>query len=158
MLVGEAPNLATVDRPELWLRPDRSGIPHAANRLLAFSGLTLREYLRTFTVRTNLFLDLRVTLSRPHARERGRALMAQAEGDPEVLGVVALGAWAAYGLGLKDEGVRACVTGTRGRLTTCYVPHPSGRSRWWNVPVHRVRARLVLRGLAAQAGAIEGAP
>lgn len=55
LLVGEAPNEATSDQPHLWLRPDGSGIPHAANRLLEHlgPGWDLERYMRTFD-RTNV--------------------------------------------------------------------------------------------------------
>lgn len=53
LLVGEAPNQATEGQPKLWLRPDRSGIQHAGNRLVDLSGLSIPQLRENFAT-TNL--------------------------------------------------------------------------------------------------------
>lgn len=71
LLLGEAPNHATADRPQLWLLPDASGVPHSANRLLELTGLTLEQFVRLFD-RDDL-VHTPAALSRTAYQHRGRA-------------------------------------------------------------------------------------
>lgn len=162
VLLGEAPNPATEGRPELWLRPDRSGVAHSANRLLEFTGYTARAYLELFE-RTNLLercpprtrtragrefpLDEARRAAVPfHHRARGRRVV--------VLGRRVASAFRWFYADEKDrEGWRA---GTRapvlewisaraepvaGDFSAAIVPHPSGVNQWWNHETNRARAR-----------------
>ena len=166
MLVGEAPNAATVGRPALWLRPDASGIPHAANRLLEYSGLELRPYLRTFPHRTDVWPDLRpkrIAEGRKYARF---ILEHAAELGPDCLGVIALGSWAARAFAvLYVEPFEWGRPGTWGaaRVRMARLPHPCERSGWWRDTLNAVRARAWFRDLSlevadAQAPPLESLP
>lgn len=163
LLVGEAPNAASVDKPRLWLRPDRSGIRHSANRLLEFTGYDMRTYLRTFD-RTNLIHEL------PPKDGRGRSfpmnwarLLA-----PDLLGqaarknqcVILLGArlrqvfdWIGEEGPVPKQGVkylhwyRATMKGSVMRPVVAVVPHPSGINRWWNSEDNRADARRFFQEL-----------
>jgi hypothetical protein len=161
VLVGQQPNAACARHPEGWLLPDEaSGTFHTANRLLAYSGLTLAEYLRVFPVRSNACVDA-VTYDARLARERVRqlalgAVQAQRTAGRKLL-VVLLGrkAWdAARGIyGTRQqwdsefppyfwlEDSRAPST----RLA--YVPHTSGQTRAYNTPEQRAACRTFLQAL-----------
>jgi len=157
-LIGEAPNPATVGRSRLWLVPDSTGIPHSANRLRDFAGLTTREFLRLFPWRTNLWLVPGPPFPAAVARARGRDLLRQAEAYG-ALGVVVLGAHAAavFGLDIVEPLAwsRTLISSARDgaevgpspRVRAAHVPHPSGRNPWWNEDLHRVRARAFFAAL-----------
>ena len=162
LLLGEAPNWATARSPHLWLLPDDSGIQHSANRLLAHSGYSRREYLETFE-RDNLLHSL------PGRQHRGRAfpikearaqvgrVLARAE---EVHGIVMLGKRVPQAFELFDD-VGGRVGGRQVEYLTWYrvlpphdrempvvcVPHPSGLNRWWGSEENRRAAREFFEGL-----------
>lgn len=138
-LVGEAPNRATVGRPDLWLRPDSTTIPHAANRLLALTGWNLRTFLRVFPTRTNVW-EKPIHLWIDVGRERARKIAEESLADGSA-GVVILGAKAADVFGVGGEPYFEWV----GRFVC--VPHPSGRCRIWNQDGVRERAREFFEGL-----------
>lgn len=165
LLLGEAPNEATVGRPELWLRPDDSGIQHSANRLLKHTGYTLREYLRLFA-RDNLLHEL------PPRGGKGRQFPAKLakEQAPRVHaaalkheGTLLLGRRVAsafqWCLMVESEGLRrpgplvraskvpylqwhmAFSELNQKEFWAVIVPHPSGINTWWNDPDNRALAR-----------------
>lgn len=163
LLVGEAPNAATVGVPELWLRPDRSGERHSANRLLGYTGWTAGQYMRTFD-RTNLLDHCPPPFSAPVARERAVALLADARAK-RYRGIVLLGQRTAnaftqwhhltgrypvfpadrtllqwWGLGRCGEFVPAAVC-----------PHPSGLNQWWNDERNRIVAKAFFANLLEDA-------
>lgn len=155
-LVGEAPNQATVGRPRLWLLPDSSGIPHAANRLLEYSGLTRAEYLSTFTVRTDVWPDLRRKRVR-EGRELAERVLQQAHAAG-CQGVVVLGAWAARAFSMERAELMEwqLLFGLAPLRAVARLPHPCERTGWWFDPVNLGRARAffrTLRDLASSAGA-----
>lgn len=170
LLLGEAPNDATADRPELWLRPDRSGINHSANRLLRFSGMQLTQFLRTFE-RDNILhhapdregkgYGFPLDQARPEVPARLRRFI-----DEELLGVLVLGRRAANCMSWwehdEDCNPTAKVPASRvrpfewhyvsswTRRQSCpmmsptapavMVPHPSGINQWWNDEANRAAA------------------
>lgn len=157
MLLGEAPNEATCGIPRLWLRPDDSGIQHAANRLRDFAGWTTRQYLRVFPVRDNLLHE-----APPRASTAGYTFpMAQARAQvPRVFdkveaegvdGVLILGVrlsrcfqWCEPPVAFEWTEVHHDDRSFR----AVHVPHPSGMNRWWNDETNRRKAHEFLTGLA----------
>lgn len=152
LLVGEAPNAATEHRPELWLRPDGTGAPmtHSANRLLRYTGYTQREYLELFE-RTNL-LDHAVASRWPLELARCRAAsLIQRIAEDRFTRVVLLGqkvnaAFLHFGYGAGSP----CLWHfweEPSPFFVAFVPHPSGRCRWWNDEGNRALARQFFRRL-----------
>lgn len=156
ILVGEAPNPATVGRSDLWLLPDDSGISHTANRLLDFTGWTLPEFLAIFVRRDNVLTvppALRWTkLHRQIAVDRARELFAEADRDG--LRIVALGRKAADSF--SSNGLRPCewspVLGLDpprpALVRVAYLPHTSGLNPWWRNAENRILARGFFAELA----------
>jgi hypothetical protein len=175
LLVGEAPNRATERRPELWLLPDRSGVPHSANRLLALSSLSLHEYLDAFE-RTNLLAFWPGKRADGHgdawpldeAQHAAVALL----GDALRAGrsVVLLGSRVAKAFdraimlsGVSSEGRRGSLRArhfeflrfSSGSLVASIasVPHPSGINRSWNErPELRGECARFFRAIVDRAG------
>lgn len=168
LLLGLAPNPATASRPDLWLLPDGTGIPHAANRLLQLSGFTLQQYVDVFR-RDNL-LHYVPSLARPLSRDaaKGRLpVVFQSIIDWQDLGVVLLGSWVTdvwlpAGLLRRHFDPFTWYERSAARLEhlSCsglrrqwvnvywaYIPHPSGRSRAWSDPELQTRARSFLQDL-----------
>ena len=74
LLVGEAPNVATVGRPEAWLAPAVTGRRHAGNRLGRWSGLRPSRFRAVFD-RTNLFAEPPAPWPIAAARAQGETLL-----------------------------------------------------------------------------------
>jgi hypothetical protein len=138
LLVGEAPNAATIHQAELWLLPDSSGIPHTANNLLKLSGYDLKTFLSVFPERTNVWTDPTRRLSAAEGRLRAEELRERCE----LQGIVAMGARAAKAfelpteLGLDAEPVLIPLSALVGpfvfRQGIAWIPHASGRNfRAW---------------------------
>jgi len=138
-LVGESPNSETVGKPHLWLRPDSTGIPHAANRLLTLTGWDLRTYMRVFPKRTNVW-ESPIHLWIQVGRERARKIAEESLDDGSA-GVVVLGSKAAEAFGIGGDPYFQWI----GRFVS--VPHPSGRSRIWNQDGVKERARAFFETL-----------
>lgn len=140
VLVGEAPPKRM--RPALWLLPDKSGRRHSANRLLEATGWELERYLEVFTTRTNL-LASSDGWSHPRARVAARSIVELAE-EPRIL---VLGKRAARAFELDPPGAAALCDAPpfawrrSGTVELAWMPHPSGRNRWWNQYGHREQAR-----------------
>ncbi len=49
LLLAEAPDANAILKPELWMLPDETDRPTAANRLLRYTGYDLDTYLRLFS-------------------------------------------------------------------------------------------------------------
>lgn len=132
-LVGESPHPATVGRPDLWLTPDESGLPHTANRLLRLTGWTLDLFLQIFDRRTNVWTS---PIHRWFADGRRNAARIAEEvcHDAEAQGVVVLGAKAARAFNLGDDEPLEWIG------SYVFVPHPSGRCQFWNEPGNRAAA------------------
>lgn len=141
MLVGESPNRATVDRPDLWLLPDATNTPHTANVLLRLTGWTLDQYLETFSRRTFLWRAPGRTWpeeGRRHAREIHRSVL-----ELGIDGIVAIGERVAmsFDMDLVPPFVWSGIV--------AYIPHPSGRSLAWTEPGARQRAKHFFSSLLA---------
>ena len=156
LLVGEAPNAATSARPRAWLLPDRSGIQHAANRLLAATGYELRTYLRLFQ-RTNL-LDFAPPRSKhggyefplEAARPRAGALVSLACLQDQAILILGKRAASAFTWSDRvDYFEWSKVFSPAHSCLACVVPHPSGTNRWWNEVENRIAARSFFDGLVA---------
>lgn len=156
LLVGEAPNPATVGRPHLWLRPDDSGIRHTANRLRDLAGWTTAEYLTVFSCRDNVVsLNLKKWnhAVQAIARQRAKNMLRMVCQTPTVRGVVCLGKHAAEAFGLDDvvplQFDRVRVDGVLGAdpVRVAYLPHTSGLNRWWNDPFNLCTGQAFLRSL-----------
>ncbi len=157
LVVGEQPNAATEGRPDRWLRPDRSGIRHAGNRLLEYSGFDRALFLAAFD-RTNL-LHHAGRWSIPAARRAAAELLDREErraaSRPDRrFALVLLGRRVREAFGhehaLPFTVVRPRVFGGP-RLIP--MPHPSGRCRAWNAAGTRERARRLFLQLRAVAEA-----
>lgn len=155
LLLGESPNEATEHRPELWLLPDRSGIPHSANRLLKLAGYTHSEFHRTFPVRDNLIHHLPEKAGR--GRAFPRALASASAGrvhasfkSAQLDAVVVLGRrlsrafeWHEGLAGGKDmlyfapSLLRPRGASDEDWVTAFVVPHPSGVNQFWNTHGNR---------------------
>ena len=104
------------------------------------SGLDRGGYLRRFR-RANLVGG---PWSAAAGRDAARALRGDLEGGvPRT--VVVLGRDVARAMGLSDVLVHPQ---RRGPVTYRVVPHPSGRCRWYNEPLHRVVVGLLLEEMA----------
>jgi len=140
-LIGEAPNDATINRPDLWLTPDESGVMHSANRLLELTGWTRAQFLAIFTTRTNVWAHpRRIWLQEGHCIA---AKIAERSSKAGARGVVILGVHAAEAFGLAGETPFEWV----GRYAV--IPHPSGRCRYWNTPNAKERAREFFAAILA---------
>lgn len=159
LLLDEAPNESTAGRPDLWLLPDASGVPHSANRLLEIAGFSHRDFRRMFPMRR---FPMRSTFPVELARARVPEIL-RAVHDASLDGIVVLGKRAAsafrwiaegdlYKLGrysprgdVPIEWFRwAWATdGTRDSppAHAVVVPHPSPVNRLWNDEATRRRAR-----------------
>jgi len=168
-LLGEAPSAAVADRPDLWLLRDETGVPHSANRLRDAGGMTTAEFKALFPLRTNLWrhgelrdgkypIDLALARYLP---------LVEAVSVGEVLGIVHLGAqvrgavlnrlvvledrWPLLRTTLESGGPFALLDAYG---VTAWLPHPSGRCRWWNAPGNRHRAAEVIETLRRLRGAL----
>lgn len=151
LLIGEAPNPATENRPELWLLPDRSGVRHAANRLLAYSGWDFNTFLKAFD-RTNLLHTCppRGPSGFDFPMEKAKAGAARLmPRRSNYRGFVLLGRRTAsafpnwekpLGKAIKVDDVDyfqwAVAYAAELRVHAVIVPHPSGTNRWWNEPAN----------------------
>lgn len=180
LLVGEAPNDATCGRPELWLLPDNSGVPHSANALREHAGFSHREYREVFARRDNVLhrapprsnSGKGYTFPVAPARAGAAALLERYRSFvfvEKVRGLVILGKRAAGAFAWHEGllGVRlpepppffdwACLgehdkAGVErfGWTRAVVVPHPSGFNRWWNEQANRDRARAFFSSLLAE--------
>lgn len=163
VLVGEAPNAATVGRPHLWLVPDDSGIPHTANRLRDLAGMTTPEYLRVFQRRDNVLPGIPrggrwVKRHDEIARARADGLMRSSSLSEHF---VLLGMRAARAFGLvKPEPLvwlNVCASTDDVRCLpqslrlAAYLPHTSGLNRWWNDEENKSRGQEFLSHLSGSA-------
>lgn len=144
LLLGEAPNNATIGAPELWLLPDNSGVPHTANRLRELAGYSHGDYRRVFSARQNVLAEPPSKWNaaiRRKARE-GAEVALEAAQRLRALGVVCLGrrAMDAVTDGRKtiafDWTTAQAMTDLE-PIRVVYVPHTSGRNLWWNEPVNQ---------------------
>lgn len=152
MLLGEAPTTATEDRPELWLRPDRSGMPHTANRLLRFTGWSLDRYMGIFVRRDNLLTRAvddrwgRGDTARARARCKELVREARESGSCIVALGVRVARMVAAELGHKRpiEPLMFLASDDPTSVKLMWhIPHPSGRNLWWNDANNVRSARLV---------------
>jgi hypothetical protein len=153
VLLGESPNKAVERRPDLWLRPDQSGVRHTANRLRDHAGWTDEQYLAVFGVRDNV-------ARYPVRRWGKRAKESAAEVAMQVLtkcwaqnlaGVLCLGRRAAnatFGANAAEPCVwhtaRDFFSGQPCGTRVAWIPHTSGLCRWWNDAVNREQGRAFL--------------
>lgn len=154
LLVGEAPTAEVAAVQDLWLHPSRTA---SGRRLRELSGLSVPAFLAAFE-RTNVLersLEPEEPWPAAEARRRGLAALRFLGGRV----VVMLGDRAATALlGRRTGGAPRLVWGRYpsldgGTWRGVVLPHPSGRSRWWNDPARRERAAAVLR--EAVAGRLE---
>jgi len=171
LFLGEAPNAATARRSDLWLLPDDSGKQHTANRLLKYLGWSRAEYL-LHTERDNLmhcptWAPGKAWLPSYAAKRLARDRILE---HPKCSAVVCLGARVARSFswvnGARRPGVRRslwppitwgivkipapCLDADSPwnlhlELPACWVPHPSGRNRWWNVATNREAGEAFMR-------------
>lgn len=146
VLVGQAPAPSTIGK-----RPLTAGA--TTRRLHKMMGVTRVEYKELF-LRANLFSSYLGpapgggdAFPRKEARSSARKLLKKL---PPGCAIVALGSGVAGAFGFPggvgffrwfEHGGRRCVVS----------PHPSGKSRWWNVPHNRRKAREFYRRLARDA-------
>ncbi len=134
MLVGEAPGPSVVR----LRRPGEALTGAAGRRLAALAGVPLVTYLRR-TERVNL-LDAYPGERWPsaEARDRARSLLPRLAGRTTLLAgrrvAAAFGVDAPWYEWVELDGGRVAV-----------LPHPSGRSRYWNDPANRDAAAEFLR-------------
>jgi hypothetical protein len=138
ILIGESPNWNTEHHPELWLRPDRSGACHSANRLLTYTGWTLEEYLAWFD-RTNLVRRAVTKWPREEAAHASVALFIKAASSGQKVIQAFFGSRKIALLKWKPLEVDG-LTPLNGPAHFAVVPHPSGRNLWWNSKEHRAQA------------------
>ena len=144
-LVGEASSPGTIDRPDLWLRPDASGIQHTGNRLLALTGWTFEEYFLAFPWRTNLWRSSKRLWS-AEGRLRAVAIRQEAK-DREACGIIVLGVHAADCFGLRDW---PFFTWKAGPVKVAAVPNPCGRAKFWSASDARPRAAAFFKDALAR--------
>lgn len=140
LLLGEQPNNALVERrPSLALRPDHTGVQHAANRLLHLSDLSYPQYLQLFPIRRNALPRLGKWSTREARRNVGEVL--QLLSKEGLSGIVVLGSRAASALTWWVDDPTpfdwAQISVGGGAAPAVLVPHPSGRNRWWNDAANR---------------------
>jgi len=153
VLLGECPNQAVEKHPNLWLRPDHSGVRHTANRLRDLAGWTNEQYLEVFGVRDNV--------ARYCVRRWGRRAKESAtQVATQVLtrcwanglaGVLCLGRRSANAMFGTNE-AEPCVwhsardffSGQPCGARVAWIPHTSGLCRWWSDAVNRERGRAFL--------------
>lgn len=134
-LIGETPNEATVNQPELWLTPTESGnMLETANHLLNLTGWTRDQFLDVFPVRVYVWPNPRwVWMDAGH---RSATKIMERSETAGASGLVILGARAAEVFGLAGEEPFEWI----GRYVL--VPHPSARCSYWKtVPEAKARAR-----------------
>lgn len=167
LLVGHSPNPATVGRPDLWLLPDDSGIPHAANRLLRHTGWSISDYLAIFE-RTNLLPDLQ---ARPVSERRRLAenIVERVRDDSDLRSILILGAetasaffWIHQFAEKPNKPETMSWDFVQGRAAggpddhpvvlqlASWLPHPSGRNQWWNSYGNRVRAHNFFQAIRSE--------
>ncbi len=129
-LVGEAPDRDTVNRPDLWLLPDDSGMPTKANQLLERTGWSIETFLEVFSRRTHVW-----RVPNPMFPQQGRENAARIARESNGARIVIFGGRAAAAFGLRDEPPFQWM----GRYAL--VPYPSGRCRDWISLEARSRAR-----------------
>jgi uracil-DNA glycosylase len=145
LLVGEAPGKKVERYPKLWLRPDASGRRHAANRLLEYTGWTMKDYLEVFE-RTNFYETAQGASAfksgkTPSPRQFDRAEVLLNMMDTKCCGrMILLGTRVARAFGMKPSWLRWA-----GGIAV--VPHPSGRNRWWNHKKNRRAAKRFFKEL-----------
>lgn len=151
LLVGEAPNPATVGRPALWLRPDSSGKRHSANLLLGYTGWTWDEYMRIFE-RTNL--SPIPAMPKATCKARAKELLELAARQRQVVLVLGRRAAPFFSLGGQPYFSQVHFPGLeRSEPVPCFlVPHPSGRNLWWNEQENRDYARSFFTKLKGAVG------
>ena len=163
-ILGECPTRRMQPHPALWLRPDNSRRRHCVNRLLTFAGWTAEQYLQVFRVRDNVSRTYEWRWSR-RARDRARQVAIDAVAgavDAGLAGVVCLGrrsAEAVFGTNHYEPCAwhAAAYDWSRGdvcaRVITrvAWIPHTSGRCRWWNDAVNREQARAFFDTILAEA-------
>ena len=144
LLVGEAPGKKVEQHPNLWLRPDSSGKNHSANRLLSFTGWTVKQYLEIFD-RTNFYETAQNnklngnTFPMPRHFDRAEQLLNRM--DTKCCGrAVLLGRRVTKAFGMKPEWFKWV-----GGIVA--IPHPSGRNRWWNNKGNRREAKKFFKKL-----------
>lgn len=124
--------------PPFWHEPANG----SGARLLAASGLTVDEYLSAF-IRLNVLDEPEWD---PHkARLRGPSIWREIQWHP----VIVCGRETAHALGL-----RASEPLVRQPPEWWFLPHPSGRSRWWNDDACVAVASFLLAELGAQGLAV----
>ncbi|MEQ1891072.1 MAG: hypothetical protein ABL998_00900 [Planctomycetota bacterium] len=137
-LIGDAPSILELEKPELWWRPDSSGLPSPANRLLDITGWTISTFLATFNPRTNLWANPhRVWVNEGRAQAARMAEQSLKDGSD---GVIVLGSLAARMFDLQAEEAMEW----RGRFA--FVPHPALQSKQWS-PERREQGRAFFASL-----------
>lgn len=162
LLLGEAPNQATVDYPNLWLVPDDSGIAHTANRLRDLAGWTTRDFLRVFSRRDNVSRVPVETWTRNVKIACGdRAYNAiHAAAQHGIRTAVCVGRHATEAALAHSQPTRVLapfewadvgpISG--GPFSVAYLPHTSGRNRFWNQPGAEEAGRAFLLAVRSIAG------
>lgn len=148
--------------------PDDSGIPHTANRLRDLAGWTTREFLRVFVQRDNVSSSIVGSWTRNVKLACGdrayNALHRAASAGIRTAVCVGRHATEAALAATQPSRVLAPFEWADvgplcgGPFSVAYLPHTSGRNRFWNLAGSEVAGRAFLMAVRSLAGVEPVAP